>query len=156
MRHNERQLAHDISNFDIISEENESLHDTLKTLTIQLQQQKAKNATEKEKKTQKNFDFAITMESILRREVKSLFENYQTHAVNEMDDEAEDAWKENKNLLLELQKRIDASLQLLSDHQRSYEILKQTRIREEVQKQNCKMKQQSAMALTRYTEQQEE
>ena len=149
-------MAHDISNFDIITEENEKLHDTLKKLTIELQQQKTRNALEKEKKTQKNFDFAITMESILRREVKSLYENYQKHAVLEMDEEATDAWKENKKLLLELQKRIDASMELISNHQRSYESLKQTRIREEVQKQNCRMKQRSAMALTHYTQKQEE
>lgn len=156
MKNFERTLAHDISNFDIIMEENEKLHDTLKKLTMELQQQQARNALEKEKKTQKNFDFSITMESILRREVKSLYENYQKHAVLEMDDEATDAWKENKKLLLELQKRIDASMELISNHQRSYETLKRTRIREEVQKHNCRMKQRSAMALTRYTEKQEE
>lgn len=155
MKRTERQLAHDLSNFGVISEENERLHDTLKKLTIELQQQKTKNASEREKRTQKNFDFSITMESILRREVKSLYDNYQSHAVEEMDLEAEDAWRENKKLLLELQKRIDASMQLLSDHQRSYETLKKTRIREEVQKQNCRMKQQSAMALTEYTIKQE-
>ena len=55
MKNNDRQLAHDLSNFDIITEENEILHDALKELTIQLQQQKAKNASEKEKKTQKKY-----------------------------------------------------------------------------------------------------
>jgi hypothetical protein len=155
MQNVERTLQHDLSNFDIISDENDKLHDMLKKLTMEIQKQKAKNFSEKEKKTQKNFDFAITMEQILRREVKALYDNYQAHAVEEMDKEAEDAWKENKKLLLELQKRIDASLELLTNHQRSYETLKRSRIREEVQRQNCRMKEHSAMSLTNYTEQQE-
>lgn len=155
MQHAEKQLRHELSNFGVLSQENDKLHNTLKKLTIQVQSKRARCESERERKTQKNFDFGITMESILRKEVKALFENYQTTAVAEMDMEATDAWKENKLLLIELQRRIDASLELLVNHQKSYEILKQVRIREEVQRQDCKMKEETAKSLSNYTEKQE-
>ena len=115
---------------------------------------KTKNESEREQKKQKNFDFGITMDQIMRKEVKSLYANYKSTATVDMGEEAEDAWIENKVLSAELQKRLDVSLALLENQQKSYEQLKKIRIREEVDLHGVHLQEGIAESLAASTEKQ--
>ncbi len=123
-------------------------------MTLDYLEAKSKNESEREQKKQKNFDFGITMDQIMRKEVKSLYANYKSTAAVDMGVEAEDAWIENKVLSAELQKRLNLSLALLENQQKSYEQLKKIRIREEVDLHGVHLQEGIAESLAASTEKQ--
>ena len=147
-------MRNEVSAIDVISQENIKLHEKLKAVTLEYQAQRVRNESEREQRKQKNFDFGITMDQMMRRQVKDLYSNYKDNALVNMDAEASDAWLENKALLSELQKRLSASLQLLEDQQRSYEKLKKVKIREEVELQGVKIQENLAKSLSSVTDRQ--
>lgn len=150
----EAALRNEVSAIDVISQENVKLHEKLKAVTLEYLAQRVRNESEREQRKQKNFDFGITMDQMMRRQVKDLYSNYKDNALVNMDAEASDAWLENKALLSELQKRLSASLQLLEDQQRSYEKLKKVKIREEVELQGVKIQENLAKSLSSVTDRQ--
>lgn len=113
----------EISDHDIMEQENERLHKRLKVLAAENHRLTAEHREELEFRKQQCFDTRASMEQIFRKTVKEVDHEYKIRANEKMDKEAEWARQENLKLRKEAGKRQEDCANLVEQQKSSYDEL---------------------------------
>jgi len=148
----QNDITVEIAEVDVLQSENDRLHERVKVLAsehmIASQQQKVERETRK----QKNFDTRMSMDSILRRVLKEVDEEYRLAAASRMGDEATNARVENVKLKASKAQREEDCVKLLKIQQTSYEEMMKTKLAKEVLATTASMQEESTSDMQRHNE----
>ena len=92
----------DIVSIDIVEHDNKYLHGLLNDLSQEYRNDTSARGEAHEQAMQRNFDYRMSMEKLLREEIKNLDHDFKTKEMESVGLEADLAGEENAQLLVEV------------------------------------------------------
>lgn len=138
------EILVEISDHDLMEQENERLHKRLKVLAAENHRLTAEHREELEIRKQQCFDSRASMEQIFRKTVKEVDHEYKIRANEKMGKEAEWARQENLKLRKEAGKRQEDCANLVEQQKSSYEELVHAKVLLDVTASNTRSQEESS------------
>eukprot|EP01039_Chlorochromonas_danica_P002754 gene2754-3007_t len=149
LRMEEKQLAQDLAESDLVQHRNDRLHLRLKETSATHLSNTRAYQQEREGRQGKDFDRRMTMEEMLRKMIKGVDQNYQKEAISKMQLEASQANLENERIHTEFSIREAKTEALIRQQQLSYDQLMRCKIERDVMALSVEVQEKNIDRMTR-------